>query len=72
MYNVEFVPIREQSGIFIPGGCIIRVTVSYGIRDEIYSYSFNNNDCFPFRAGSEVIEKKGRSLLIYHKCIVKN
>lgn len=72
MYSVDFVPIREQSGIFIPGACVIRVSVNYGIRDEVYSYQFNDYDCFPFRNGFEIIEKQGRSLLKSYRSIIKN
>ena len=51
MYSIDFVPIKEQkhSNKFNPGMYIVKVTVKYGIRDDIYSYRENETDYFVFR-----------------------
>ena len=51
MYSIDFVPIREQKHPhnFNPGMYIVKVTVKYGIRDDIYSYRENETDYFVFR-----------------------
>lgn len=71
LYNVEFVPIRQRTGNYIPGGNVIKVSVDYGIRDEVYSYNLDGYDCFPFRNDIEIIEKQGRQLLKFYRNVVK-
>lgn len=42
-------PIRQKNGDYIPGANVIKVSVDFGIRDEVYSYSVDGYDYFPFR-----------------------
>lgn len=40
MYMVEFVPLREKKPPhpFVPGEYVVKISVKYGHRDDIYSY----------------------------------
>ncbi len=49
LYYVDFVPIKDKMGEYIPGANVIRVGVKYGVRDEVYSYRVGEFDYFPFR-----------------------
>ena len=71
---VEFVPVRngKPPQEFIPGTYIVKVSVKYGQRDNIYSYREGEVDYFPFKTENEFIHLEGRKLLNNFRERIKN
>ena len=59
MYNVSFVPIKALNSPhnYIAGRFMTKIVISYGKRDEIYSYKIDQRDHFSFRTENEVIHR---------------
>lgn len=63
VYTVDFVPLQTKDGEFVAGNWVIKLTVKYGLRDEIYSYEEGGREYFAFREGNEILYGNGRALI---------
>lgn len=51
MYWVNFVPVKQKNSPYhyIAGRYVTKITIKYGLRNEIYSYRSEDRDYFAFR-----------------------
>lgn len=61
--DIQFVPVRTNTGQYIPGTYVIRVMVEYGERDRVYYFKEGKEDFYYFRREKQILIRSTNAAL---------